>query len=320
MKTLAAILLLASACTTQEPVELSPPVEPPPLVEDVIVAPGGPHRVMTHFELDLDSLAPGAGLTETLTAYANLPGATLLAAADEANVPALATLRADLPDATEQRLAAWIDEAISPLARLSVLSTEYVVQHALGEFDLQSELAFDSETVTHSLLAIDFTPAGFEHRFDIVPVAGEIHSATAPITTSNYSLTIGDHQLAVGIGGFAWDAVDANMAEMGGIRGLLGALTQCPVVALMVSTKCDGNACVGHFDQLQELCERALDQMVVAGRAEASNLKFVKLGLKGSAGMNDSNKDGVGEGLFAGRWTTKLNAGLGTVTSMATFE
>jgi len=315
---LAAVLMFASACTTMEASELSPPVEPPPLVEDVIVAPGGPHRVMTHFELDLPSLVPG-GLTETLTAYANIPGATMLRAADTANVPALATLRADLPDAIEQRLAGWIDEAINPLARLSVLSIEYGVEQSLEEFDLESELAFEGDTVTHRLLAVDFTPAGFEHRFELAPVDDEVHSATAAITTSNYTLTIGDHQLAVGIGGYAWDAVDANMAENGGIRGTLGALTQCPFVALMVAAKCDGSTCVGHYDQLEELCERALDQMVVQGRAEASTLRFVKLGLKGLAGMSDSNKDGVGESI-AGWWTTKLNAGLGTVTSMATFE
>ncbi len=317
---LAAVVLLASACTTLEPSELSPPVEPPPLIEDVIVAPGGPHRVMTHFDLDLDALAPGARLTETLTAYANLPGATMLAAADEANVPALATLRADLPDAIEQRLAGWIDESISPLARLSVLSIEYAVERSLAEFDLQSELAFFGDTVTHRLLAIDFTPAGFELRFAIEPVEGEVHSTTAPIMTSNYSLTIGDHELSVGVGGFAWDAVDANMAEMGGLRGVVGALTQCPIVALMVAAKCDGSTCVGHVDQLQELCERALDQMVVQGRAEASNLTFVTLGLEGHAGMNDSNKDGVGESLFGGRWTLKLDTGFATVTSMTTFE
>lgn len=315
------LLLVASGCVIREPSEISPPVEPPPFVPDPVVAPGGPYRVATHFELEVDALVPqSATLTETLHAYGNAPGATMIAVADADGAAPLATLRADLPDALEQRLAGWIDESINPLSRLAVLSIEWSVGNTFETFDLDSELAFEGNTATHRLIAVDFTPSGIEQRFEIVGSPDDVLEATATITTAGYGLTIGEHELAVGIGGLAWDAVSANLVEMSGIRGTLGAATQCSIVALMVATKCDGGTCVGHVGELNQLCEQALDGIATRGRAEAAAFRFDTLGLKGTAGMDDSNRDGVGEGLFAGTWKVALDSGAGTITTTAKFD
>jgi len=304
-----------------EPSELSPPVEPAPVVPDVVVAPGGPHRVATHFELDLGALVPGPGrLTRTLRDYANAPGATMIAVADAANVAALAALRADLPEALEQQLGAWLDDSVTALSRLSVLSLQLGVDQALEEFELESELAFAGETMTHRLLAIDFTPAGLEQRFELAASGADVLEATAAITTAGYGLTIGRHTLAVRVGGFAWDAVSANLAEVGGIRGTLGAATQCSAVALTVAARCAGGTCVGHVGELTELCERALDQIAARGRAEAAALRFVTLVLAGHAGMDDRNRDGVSEGFFGGAWAAELDAGAGAIMMTAPFD
>ena len=318
---LLAALVAASGCMALEPSELSPPVEPGPYVPDRVVVPGGPHRVATRFALDLGALVPGPGrLTRTLRAYANTPGATMLAVADAANVAALATLRADLPDALEQRLGAWIDESLTALSRLSVLSIQVAVDEALDDFELESELAFAGDTVTHRLIAIDFAPGGLDHRFVLEASADNVLEATAAVTTAGYGLTIGEHELTVGLGGFAWDAVSANLGELGGIRGTLGAATQCPIVALMVAARCEGGTCVGHLDELTALCERTLDQIAVLGRAEAAELRFAPLGLTGTAGMDDGNQDGVGEGFFGGAWAAELDAGAGAIMMTAPFD
>jgi len=314
-----ALLVVAAGCVTREPSELSPYVEPPPFVPDVVVSPGGPHRVTTHFELDVEELvAQPATLTRTLSAFAAAPGATMLTVA--ADSAPLVVLRADLPDALEQRLAGWIDEAVHPLSRLSVLSIEWSVDASFDTFDVESELAFDAGTMTHRLIAVDFTPGGLEQRFELVGAAGDVLEATAPITTAGYGLRIGEHELVVGIGEFAWDAVSANLVEMGGVRGTLGAAMQCSIVALSVATRCDAGTCVGHLGELTQLCEQALDEIVIRGRAEAAAFRFVTLGLEGTAGMDDRNKDGVGEGLFGGTWTLELDAGAGAITTTASFD
>lgn len=315
MHALTAVLVLAAGCTTLEPPELSPDVEPPPLVPDVVVAPGGPHRIATLFDLDPgDLVAEPAALTRTLLDYANAPGATMLAAAAEADSAALATLRANLSDAQEQQLAGWIDEAFNPLGRLLIVSVEWSVGEALETFELESELVFTGGNVTHTVLAIDFTRSGLEQRFELTAGEDDIYEATALITTAGYGLTIGEHELAVPVGGFAWDAVSQKFASAGGIRGSLAAATQCAFIALSVATQ------IGHAFEVNELCERALDQLAVRSRAEAAAFRFESLLLKGTVGMNDSDRDGVGEGLFGGEWKAEIDAGAGAVAVTARFE
>lgn len=314
-----ALLLIASGCVIREPSELSPYVEPPPLVPDVVVAPGGPHRVATHFELEVDDLVTErAMLTQTVAAFASTPGATMLALT-EGSAP-LAVLRADLPSALEQRLAGWIDEAVGPLSRIPALTIQWTLGASFDTFDVESELVFDAGTVRHRLVAVAFTPGGLDHRFELTDSTDNVLEATAATTTAGYSLTFDEHELAFGTGEMTWDAVDANLSERGGIRGTLGAGTQCSIVAALVATKCDGGACVGHLDELTQLCEQTLDEVVVRGRAEAAAFRFTTLRIHGQVGMNDTNGDGVSESLFGGEWDAWLLTDAGAITTTIDFD
>ncbi len=314
-----ALLLVASGCVTREPSELSPYVEPPPLVPEIVVAPGGPHRVATHFELEIDDLVTErAMLTQTVAAFASSPGATMLALTEDS--ASLAVLRADLPTALEQRLAGWIDEAVGPLSRIPTLTVQWTLGASFDTFDVESELVFEAGTVRHRLIAVDFTPGGLDYRVELADSSDDVLEATAAITTAGYGLTIDEHELAFGTGELTWDAVDAKLSGMGGIRGSLGAGTQCSTVALMVTTKCDGGACVGHVGELTQLCEQALDELVVRGRAEAAAFRFTTIRLQGQVGMNDADRDGVSEALFGGEWKAWLLTDAGAITTKIDFE
>ena len=309
-----------AGCVTAEPLPPSPDVEPPPYVPEWEVAPAGTYRLTTSFEVSPDDLvADPAALTGSLLGYANHPGATLIAAGDATDDPALAVLRADLPGALLSALPGWIDEAVSPQGRLVVLGLEYGVRGSMNKFDLESELVVQGGIARHHLVAIEF-PA-YTQRFELGGEPGEALEGMPAITTAGWGLELGDHALATGVGAYAWDAVDAQSASLGGIRGALGTATQCSIVALSVATKCSGASCVGHVGELQQLCERGLDQIAVAGRDEASALRFTTLRLQsGHVGMLDDDKDHVADGLFGGVWTAEVHADAGTVELSPTFE
>ena len=311
--------LLVTGCVADPSFTPSPTVDPAPYVPPWQITPAGTYRVTTSFDVARGDLVadPGA-LTRTLDAYVNHPGLAMLASAATTSDPALAVLHADLPAALQNGLEGWLDEAVNPTGRLAILGIAYSVKLSFEKFDVESELVINRGIARHHLIAIDF-PA-YQKRFELGGEAGEVIEGMPAITAEGNSLELGEHALAIGIGAYAWDAVDAQVANLGGIRGALGAGTQCTYVALEVATKCIGATCVGHLGELQQLCERALDHIVDIGRDEASAFRFTSLRLRGSAGMLDANKDHVMDGLFGGSWAAQATAGDKTIELAPRFE
>ncbi len=58
----------------------------------------------------------------------------------------------------------------------------------------------------------------------------------------------------------------------------------------------------------------------VRARGLGGQLRFASLRLAGTAGMDDSNQDGVGEGFFGGAWAAELDAGAGAIMMTAPFD
>jgi hypothetical protein len=309
-----ALLFAVAACTTEHDPDLTPPLDPPSVPDEHPVALQGPLAVHDHLVLALDDLvADPQALTQYLHDYANAPGATMLAAADAAHVPALATLRAQLSPGLQTSLPGWFDESVTALSRLGVAGLETGVAHALKKFDLVGELRVDggdadNPHVQHAVTSIDFTPMGYPQTFDLVAGDDETLTAETDGSFSGSSLSMSEHTLVVDAGGYAWDAVDAQIADRGGIRGMLSDLTMCNLVALSVATKCNGNECVGHADLIQAICEGAVNEIADGGREQAAALKL-KLVLAGTVGVDDQNRDQIGDGLFAGTWNATVSVG-----------
>ena len=78
------------------------------------------------------------------------------------------------------------------------------------------------------------------------------------------------------LGTYAWQALEAAVTTRfgAGIRDSLGTAVNCPSVAQTISTKCIFSVCVGHYDELLELCERGLDEVVPRARAKAESIRF----------------------------------------------
>ncbi len=307
-----AALMLLVGCTTPDPWEPSPPVTPPGTQPEVFIAPKGSYDLTTTFDLSVDALVSSPStLTKTLRAYAGSPGQTLLAATDTSALDGL-------PLALRGNLSTWIDESISPLARLSVLGIELGVSSSMNKFTLDSVLVFTNGIARHHLVSIDFTSSS---QFSLGAEPGEDVEAMPAVSTYGNGLEIGDHSLAIGVGGYAWDAIDESLADTGGIRGTLGAATQCTIVALSVATKCVGNSCVGHAAELQQICERGLDEISATSRDEAAAFRLRTLHFKrGTAGMSDADKDEIAESLFGGNWTAEISAGGATVATDLRFD
>jgi hypothetical protein len=316
---LLALSLLVTGCVADPAFTPSPTVDPAPYVPPWEITPAGTYRVTTSFDVARGDLVadPGA-LTRTLDAYASHPGLTMLSSAAVTNDPALAVLHADLPGSLQAGLEGWIDEAVNPTGRLAILGIAYSVKLSFEKFEVESELVINRGIARHHLIAIDF-PA-YQKRFELGGEPGEVIEGMPAITADGNSLGLGEHALAMGIGAYAWDSVDAQMADLGGIRGGLGTATQCTYVALEVATKCIGNSCVGHLGELQQLCERALDHVVDVGRDEASAFRFTSLRLRGSAGMLDANEDHVMDGLFGGAWKAEATSGGKAIELAPRFE
>jgi len=290
----------------------------------------GTYRVESQLDVTVDTVLPepAADFVATLHDFSLHPAHTLVDLADNAGVPALAELRAVLPDALESELEGWLDAEIVkvqidgvPLTKLAG-DLALASQDALTHFTLASTLDVDGARATHRLTAIDFAPAGFDARFDLTAAPGDIITATADISTSRAGIAIGDHSFGLAYGPYVWRAIERQVTKRFGadLRTTIGTAVNCPRVAAAVAGDCVLGVCVGHQTELTEICEAGLDQLVGVARDKISELRLDVLRLaKGSAQLIDADDDGIAEALADGTWNAEIDAGLGPHELPATF-
>lgn len=297
-----AILLAVAACTTTstEPLDPLDPYGPDdPVKMPWLAATDGAYYTQTTVEIasDLDDT--------TLHAYAADPGTTLFAIAETAQLSALAELEDALSPEVFAQVPAWYDATVheNVLGLLGV--------HALGEslrmlparVLIESELVLAGDTASHTLEAIYFDVQELGDRFDLGERAGEIAYAESAVaftpTPTGGSLELAPHELVVALGAYHYELTDARAADRGGVRGTVGELTMCSIVATGVANKCGLETCTAAIPTIAELCERGLDEIVAATRDEVS---AVTLGFGGgSANLIDDDGDATADALV-GLW------------------
>lgn len=298
------------------------------------VAAAGTYTVRTDVDLTVEALLPdtAANLVGTLRDFSTRPGATLLELAEQAGVPAVQTLRAYLPSYLEGKVVGWLDDELRKLAIGGVPVTRLagdlaaLADTALARFALDSELVIaPGGAATHTLTAIDLTPAGLDVVVAIDGLPGEVVSATATCAARDGALTLGEHGYAIRYGEHVWHAlghalVTRHGAQHGDVRGLLGAAVGCPALAQRVASQCYLGVCVGHHAELTAICERGLDEVVGRARARVTALRFDAVRFAaGTATLVDADRDGDAERLAPGTWTAEIDAGLGLRRVPATF-
>lgn len=332
------LLSIAPACVIVPPDDAaddgftdSPTPAPSPTPSPTSTIARGAYQIRSTFDLTAAAVLPEPAydLVETLHAFSTAPAHTLLDLAADAGVPAVAELRAALPDALESRLEGWIDDRIEAVTIGGVPVTQVAGQIAsLGETAL-TRFAIDSTLdvradgrAVHRLARLDFTPAGLDARLDVGALPGDIVAADPTATSARGALALGVHGFGLPYGHYAWQALEtATTARYGaGARELLGAAVDCPALASAIASKCVLGACVGHSAQLLAICEAGLDEVVGLARSRVEAQRFDALRLDaGAATLAAPTADGTATRLDAGVWTARIDAGLGLRRAPATF-
>jgi hypothetical protein len=300
-----------------DPVE-QPPVPPGPVPSPL---PSGTYRMTSQIDLTVEGVLPepAAQMVATLRDFSTQPAHTLLDLADEAGVPAVAELRAALPDALESRLEGWIDEEIAKLEISGVPVTTLAgglasaSEQALTRMELQSELVLGDGGATHRLTKVS-TLAGSRW---LGSLPDEVVRASAAMTASPTLLTLGDHQFGIAYGTYVWSAMEevSSWLSGGSLRSTLGAGVNCPALAARIADKCVLGVCIGHTAALTQICERGLDEVVDRARTKVSAIRFTALRLaSGSATPSDHASS------LSGDWNAELDAGMGLRHAPATFS
>ena len=177
-------------------------------------------------------------------------------------------------------------------------------------------------TVTHTLTALDFTPAGLDTHIAFAGLPGDITSATTTCETTALSITIGDHGYSLAYGEYAWRAMEAAFVQQYGIGIYDGihAAGNCEGLATAISQKCYWDYCVGHKAELKAICVRGVDEAINRAYEKLAAHRFDLVHfLSGTAQLVDADADLVVEALAAGAWDAEINAGMGLRHVPATF-
>jgi hypothetical protein len=310
---------------TGDGTDADPPLPPP-------AAARGAYQVRSTFDITASAVLPepAYNVVETLHDFSTAPAHTLIDLAEAAGVPAVAELRAALPDSLESRLEGWIDARIATVKIDGVPVTQVAGEiAALAELPL-TQFAIDSTLdvgaagapATHRLRALDFTPAGLSAKLPIADLPGDIIAAEVTAACQGGALALGDHRFGLPYGTYAWRGIEAAVtAQYGaGIRDLLGAAVNCPALADSIASKCVFGVCVGHRAELLQLCERGLDEVVGVARRKMEALRFDAIRLEaGAATLADVAADGTAARLTGGVWTAQIDASQGLRAVPATF-
>ncbi|HWO22231.1 MAG TPA: hypothetical protein VNO30_25910 [Kofleriaceae bacterium] len=294
-----------------------PPAPPPP-----VVTARGAYEVRSTFDLTASAVLPEPAyeVVETLHDFSTAPAHTLIDLAEAAGVPAVAELRAALPDSLESRLEGWIDDRIATVKINGVPVPQVAGQLAalaelpLTQFAIDSTLDVHEDGATHRLRTLDFSPAGLNAQVPVGVLPGDIVAAEVTASCKSNALTLGEHAFGLPYGAYAWRGIEAAVtAQYGaGIRDLLGTAVNCPALADTIASKCILSVCVGHRAQLLELCERGLDEVVGVAQRKMEALRFDAIRLEaGTATLAGAAADGTATRLGGGVWTAQINASQG---------
>jgi hypothetical protein len=265
---------------------------PEPMRPPLTLAEG--YTIENQVDLTASQVLPSsfAASIELLVQLREEPGEALFTLADLAGVPAVDELRAALPDVLEDRVTGWIDDRIAARWRTSPQFAEAIdlaidtATTVIGEVRLTSELTLRDGAGTHRLLAIGM-PGGGE---DVTRVLDGLPGTSAPFTyrvgageRGETEVTIAPHAFGeVPFGTVAWGGLGRAIGTRTGtdVRGMLAFAFDCPGLAADVADQCVETACVGHEQELREVCEAGLGYLVAELREQFLAADFAALALR----------------------------------------
>ncbi|NVB77546.1 MAG: hypothetical protein HOV81_04045 [Kofleriaceae bacterium] len=329
----ALVLCLVAACGTNGPGDgdgygsgLGTPENPIPQSGEE-----GPYEVASRMDFTVEQLLPPQVefAVVTLRTFSTNPARALVDAADHAGVPAVGALYNVIPGFIKDRLEGWINDELAKVKINGKTLQQYagevaaLAETALTQFQIDSTLAMEPGTATHTLVGIDFAPAGFDVQVPITGLAADVLTQHPTITvTEGGALGFGEQHFGLNIGDYAWTGVNAASVQLFGadIRTALGNGINCSALAHTIAGKCALNVCVGHETELRGICEGGLDAIVntVHGRFTAMNLDVFRF-VTGEALLVDDDQDGIADRIVDGTWDGELNIGLGLRKAPATF-
>ncbi len=290
----------------------------------------GTYQVRSDIDLTIEALLPEtvAGYVATLRAFSTNPAETMFDLAEDAGVPAVQEIRDALPDAVENKLEGWINGEITKLMVGGVPVPQVagniasLAETALTHVALDSELAIEGSTATHTLTALDLSPAGLDVVVALDTMPNDVISVTATCSSARGAIALGDHAFALQYGEYMWTAINSAVTQQYGtdIHGVISNAVSCPTLAHTIAAKCYFGVCVGHEAQLTSICEAGVDEVVERMHGKFAELRFDAVHFAaGSATLVDANQDGDAEALTSGVWDAEINAGMGLRHAPATF-
>lgn len=322
---------------------------PPPA--DLEVA--GSYELVSTYDFTVAGLLPEpiAEYAQTIAGLETDPAGTLFKLLDEAGVPLASDLLAALPGPVANELKTWINEAITgrqygnASVKTELAAVAETIQTVVARPDVASALqvsapdATGAITATHALEELRYALYG--GTTDITVPIGEATAAgplvtvqttaggrvTAPLSSEDAHLFVGDHAFGVAYGDSVLAALDQAVRARFGtdLRGALGQLVDCAGMAHSVANRCVLGACVGHEGTLTSICDAGLDLVYADIHDRIAALRFDALRLtSGQAEMWDAPAGSAAtdrrvDRLDTGKWAASVDFGMGARDVHATF-
>lgn len=323
--------LLAAGCGVS-PADGTGSDDPVGTPENPVPSKEGPYAVRNTVDFTAEALLPKPAevVVATLREFSTNPGGALVAAADAAGVPALATLYGALPGPLKDRFEGWINDFVAKVKINGKPIQDYagdiamLAEFALTQFAVTSELDLRAATANHKLTGIDLNPAGIDVVVPIGGLAGDILTQDPGTHVAEGGfVTIDEQHFGLMYGEYAWQGIEAASTQLfgQGVRATLGKAVNCQALAANIADKCVLGVCVGHQSLIESICDGGLDTVVnLAHNAMAANKLEAMHLISGTVRLVDEDGDGVGDKLVDGNWEAEINFGLGLRHAPATFE
>jgi hypothetical protein len=325
-------VLLVSACASpavEGPADPTDPADPPAWNGTVGTRkprpPEGPFAVTSTIDLTVEAILPAQAelVVADLREFSTNPAQALIDMATQAGVPALGDLYSLIPGVIKDQLNGWINDALSNVKIGGMPLTAWaghiadLADTALTQFAVDSQLTLSATSAKHTLTAIDFNPAGLDVVLPIPGLVGDILTQTPTVTIGDGgAMALGDQNFGLNYGEYAWDALNLVVtAEFGGdIQTELTDAVNCPNLAADVSNQCVLDVCVGHQQDLEDICSGGIDALVNVVHAKLAAMRFDVLQFAtGTATLVDDDH------ITNGVWAAEIDLGQGLRHTPATF-
>jgi len=286
----------------------------------------GVYELSSELDLTTAGLLPDV-MNDTLKALSSFrekPSQTIVDLMDAANVPLVSNVLNVIPGAIRGLVLGYIDDHVfkalydkAPVTErltgvLDDLASIVTRFELVTKLDLPQGDSVGDTSAHHTITGVGYHWDEKRHVItapDLVSKLVEQRVKANAVTLEKRSvdletgrLKLGDHTFSVPIGSFAVYAADELAKDKFGaatLRDAMGKVVDCEALADSVSKRCinppgPGQVCVGHKEQIEQVCTTGLDLLVIALQTAIRKLDIPVLALKdGVAQMWDAPAEGA---------------------------